>query len=227
MTYNFLTVLENLLEANQKIDVFRFNLFPTNRILQEKKCFSEIEQVQIHKALELRKDHGFSFWESIMATFFDNPEPNFGLLSDALYHNEQNKYFEFSTKDMTAIENFIEKNSENNLAFLSKVSVQGVSAHFPLIDFHIPPSEINQKVVEAVLSNLSLAHGFIINSGKSYHFISTELVSQEKMDILLAKMIFFSPIIDRNWVVHQLIDKACALRVTKGSKCDLRILKRL
>ena len=94
-----------------------------------------------------------------------------------------------------------------------------------MIDFHINPSEDNLKTVDKVLSKLELKNGFLINSGKSYHFISKNLVTQDQLNTLLAKMIFFTPIIDRNWVAHQIIEKMCALRVTKGSKTDLKIVK--
>ena len=56
--------------------------------------------------------------------------------------------------------------------------------------FHIKPSKINQKTVEVVLDKLELNSGYLINSGKSYHFISKKLVYQNELEILLAKMIF-------------------------------------
>ena len=175
--------------------------------------------------MSIRKDVGFSFWESLMSTFTNNHKPNFGLLEDALFHNTNTNIVSFSSNDVSKIEQFIIDNQSNNLAFLSITSTDGLYNQLPLIDFHITPSKANQVIVEFMLEKLELNSGFLVNSGESYHFLSKKLVSQEHFEQLLAKMIFFTPIVDRNWVVHQLIEKKSALRITKGKKKELELVK--
>ena len=225
MKYNIITFLKKIKELNPEIQNYYFNVFPTNNMLQKEQDFDENEKKQIKTALDIREKLGFSFWESLMSTFLNNEHSNYNLLKYALHHNKNLNISEISANDFNKLEFFIKANKTNNLAFISKVNMSDGYKHLPLIDFHITPSEINQKIVEVVLNKLALNSGYLINSGKSYHFISKKLVSQNELEILLAKMIFFSPIIDRNWIAHQLIEKKCALRVTKGEKTELKLTK--
>jgi hypothetical protein len=224
--YNFVSILKEILEYNPEIKRFSFNLFPSNRLLQKQRSFNDSEKKQLEKALTIRNEFGFSFWESLMSTFQNNSKPNFELIENALFHNENTNVISFDSNDIGKIEEYIKKNYLNNLAFLSIVSSDNIKNQLPLIDFHIKPTKINQDVVEHILNKLQLNSGFLVNSGESYHFISKELVSQEQLELLLAKLIFYTPIVDRNWVAHQLIEKKCALRITKGNKQELELVKK-
>ena len=225
MNYNIISFLKKIKELNPDIQGYYFNVFPTNNMLQKEQNFDESEKKQIKTALNIREKLGFSFWESLMSTFLDNEDSNFNLLKNSLHHNKNLNISEISANDINKLELFIKKNKSNNLAFISQVHLSNGYKHLPLIDFHIKPSVVNQKTVEVVLNKLELNAGYLINSGKSYHFISKKLVNQNELEVLLAKMIFFSPIIDRNWIAHQLIEKKCALRVTKGEKTELKLVK--
>lgn len=228
MKYKFIDILKEILEINSVVDSVKFIKFDSNNIIQNNRALNDSEKTQFNKALEIRAEYGFSFWESLMATYSDNKDANFEFLKDALKHNSNNTFIEFSSKELDAVDNFIDLNYSNNIAFVSEVETKkGKKKHIPLFDFHIYPSDLNLIVVEKVLECLNLESGFIINSGKSYHFISTELVDEDELIELLNKMILYSPIIDRNWIIHQLLEKKCAIRITKGEKIDPVIVKRI
>lgn len=227
MKYEFEEIIKKISLKNKNIDAYNFVVYPSNEMIQKRRENNEEEKNQIGRALDFRNKSGFSFWESLMSTFIDNPTASFELLSEALYHNENKSHIEFLSTEFSEIEKYLQSNSYLNIAFLSKVKIGSSTMHLPLIDFHIPPSNTNQETVENVLMQLGLNNGFLINSGKSYHFISTDLVFQQQFELLLAQMIFFTPIIDRNWIAHQLIEKCSAVRICKGTKTNLSIIKEI
>ena len=65
------------------------------------------------------------------------------------------------------------------------------------------------------MSELDVGHGFLLNSGKSYHFIGTSMVAESALYGLMGRLIMFNPIVDKSWVAHQLVEGYCALRVTE------------
>lgn len=86
---------------------------------------------------------------------------------------------------------------------------------YPMLDFHIPISDINLNIVENICNLLELKSGYILNSGESYHFISSTIVTWEDLYLTLSKALRFCPILDRTWISHQLEEKSCSLRVDR------------
>ena len=84
-----------------------------------------------------------------------------------------------------------------------------------MLDFHIPISDINLNIVENICNLLELKSGYILNSGESYHFISSTIVTWEDLYLTLSKALRFCPILDRTWISHQLEEKSCSLRVDR------------
>jgi hypothetical protein len=74
---------------------------------------------------------------------------------------------------------------------------------------------MNDQRVKAVARSLGL-HGYIAHSGKSYHFYGSDLMEGDHLMRMLAKALLFAPIVDRAWVAHQLVEKACGLRISPG-----------
>ncbi|MCB2215111.1 MAG: hypothetical protein KQH59_03535 [Desulfobulbaceae bacterium] len=225
MKYDTNHILDLILETNPGIEQINFLIYPANIPLQERRKNSAQEIKQIERAIAIRNEFGFSFWESLMSTFINYDGSNYGLLSEALFHNKNKQFTSFSPCDKDLIQKFLCENGKSNVALSSTVQLHGKTMHLPLIDFHIPPSIQNQKTVETVIERLGLSDGILVNSGKSYHFISLNLINQDRLLDILIKMIFFAPIIDRNWIAHQLLEKHCALRVTRGNKESPVIVK--
>src|SRR5262249_21914021 len=112
----------------------------------------------------------------------------------------------------------------------SRVEVKtGELRHIPMIDFHCPATGDNNELVLAAIDTLEVGPGFLIESGKSYHFLGLELLSENALPQFLGKLLLLSPTIDRAWVAHQLIESACALRVSPRMDGGLgpRVLKRI
>ena len=55
----------------------------------------------------------------------------------------------------------------------------------------------------------------VLDSGESYHAVSTINMDEGELMNFLQRTLFFSPIIDRLWVAHQMLNKSCSLRIGK------------
>ena len=86
-------------------------------------------------------------------------------------------------------------------------------AHIILIDFSISVSLEHTKVVKDSLSHLGITHGYILDSGSSYHYIGSDIVSDSDYKRILCYAYLLSPITDGRWIAHQLIERSCNLRV--------------
>lgn len=89
----------------------------------------------------------------------------------------------------------------------------GAEAHIILLDFSIPVSVEHAAVVKESLLRLGITHGYILDSGSSYHYIGSDIVSYSDYKRLLCYAYLLSPITDGRWIAHQLIEGSCNLRV--------------
>jgi hypothetical protein len=85
-----------------------------------------------------------------------------------------------------------------------------------MLDFRIRPSDENEELAIKVLARLGTP-GTLVNSGNSYHFYGDRLLrGGAALSRFLGGASLFSPFVDQRWVAHQLIEGACALRVSPG-----------
>jgi hypothetical protein len=94
----------------------------------------------------------------------------------------------------------------------------GATEHIPLLDFHCPISSSNRNLVAEVAKRLLPGGAIILESGDSYHVYGRKTVSSAALTCLLAKSLLFSPIVDRAYIAHQLIEGRCALRISAGGQ---------
>lgn len=74
-------------------------------------------------------------------------------------------------------------------------------------------SNEHTEVVNDALAHLGLEHGYILDSGSSYHFIGIDIISYYDYMRLLYNAYLLSPITDGRWIAHQLIEESCNLRI--------------
>jgi hypothetical protein len=86
--------------------------------------------------------------------------------------------------------------------------------HIPMLDFDLTSAPKNLGIIENILRVLK-QRGMILNSGKSYHFIGYNLISENELLDLLAKFILVHPISDKAWTAHQIIERSASLRISK------------
>ena len=104
----------------------------------------------------------------------------------------------------------------NMLVLNSRVALEGgESKHIPMLDFHFPVSRANEEVALFIIRNLDVMGGYLLDSGKSYHFYGKSLLTDDELPVFLGRALQFCPIIDRAWVAHQLIERSCGLRISQ------------
>lgn len=215
-----LDILERLIVDNQEIETLTFCSYPKQVLIQDELMLTDAEKMFVNKALKFRMDTSLPFWDSLMLSFFNNEHVPDALLYRALKHNKnvsKNK-----TNNIKMIRECLSRNPEANLSLNSEVTLKnGETKHFFLLDFHVRRSDNNLVTISKILKILKLK-GYIFDSGESYHFISKTLYDLEKIIDLLAKSLFFSPLIDRAWIAHQILERSCSLRV--GAKHQKRPL---
>jgi hypothetical protein len=95
------------------------------------------------------------------------------------------------------------------------MGVNVTEVHLPMLDFHCAESPESDPLVRAVLRELRL-NGYIAKSGRSYHFYAADLVDEPTLINILGRSLLFSPIVDRAWIAHQELERACGLRISPG-----------
>lgn len=208
---NTLSLLKNMLSKSTELQEFTFHKYPSQVLVQRDLPNSGVAFEQIEEALSIRKRTGLPFWDSVMLTFFNREEFSQEILTRSTYHNAVCEVIR--TGDVGVIENIVKTERGVNVALNSQVFLtKKRKAHIFLLDFHIPPGERHLDVVACVLAELGVK-GFVLESGESYHFVGDEYYSQQEIVQLLGRALLFSPIVDRAWIGHQLIEGNCSVRV--------------
>ena len=146
-------------------------------------------------------------------------------LSEIAYANHHNQLKDAGK--LTSLDEPLDSISKLELKFKNRMigvkslikTKGGLNAHLPMIDFHCPVTSSNTQNVREIIKQLNLA-GYLINSGKSYHFIGRHHIDLCEMGKFLGRALLFTPFVDRAWVAHQLIQSYCVLRVSAQPKYD-------
>lgn len=209
-TMSTLDILEVIVNSDPTISNLTFYKYPKQVLLQNALCFGSVEDEQLKDALLHRSKTKMPFWDSVMLTFFNRNPFSRKILEAATKHNKN--WETIKTRNIRRIRDMIANDKDINLSINSTISFQDNQKHIFLLDFHIPPADSNLMVVKNILQILNLT-GYILNSGKSYHFIGKDYLTEDELITLLAKALFFAPIVDRAWIGHQLIERSCSIRV--------------
>lgn len=220
-----LDILEKFLDDHHNVQSLTFCSYPKQVLIQDEFVLTDSANNFVNSALKVREKYFLPFWDSLMLSFFDKENIPEELLKRALLHNKNvNKH---KTIDINYIRGILDNNQENNLSINSEVLLKnGDIKHFFLIDFHVRQSEINLDTISKILKLLQLS-GYILDSGQSYHFISDCLYDFDNVLDLLAKSLLYSPLIDRAWVAHQILERSCSLRVGSKHKKRPYLIKKI
>jgi len=212
--------IEALVAARPEIKwlkLFRPGHFPP---LQDVAGLSPSEHDIIESGLRLRAETGLSFWDSTLLYLSTNVVHSQNVLKHATRHNPQNSNHSIINRAECTDDTF-----RRLIAGLGKGQILAISSavgtdngnqkHIPMLDFHCKETSTNLAVVRTVIRELGL-NGFIAASGGSYHFYGLNLVDTDELISILGKSLLFSPIVDHRWVAHQLIERACGLRISPG-----------
>lgn len=203
----------DIINRNPSVDIFRvFEFSSNNKVQDREKNASFKNDIVINKALKEKSRTGASFWESLFSLAEEGECLDKDFMKNALFHNKNEKYKHY-TKD--SFLKFISSDIHGDVAINSKVILNdGSERHIPMLDFKIKSNKRNLKIVKDVLSILELK-GYILDSGKSYHFIGYNLITESELLDLLAYFILLQPISDKAWATHQILERSASLRLSR------------
>jgi hypothetical protein len=221
-------IIKEIVRNDNNITGIYVHTFPCAPGLEDRIHFTKLERTHYNVALKLREKHHVPFWDALMLSFYNKKKYSERIFENILNSHAKRIKRYISREELlnTSIINDL-KNSNENYALNSKVeTISGKkNTHLLLLDFHIPENVNNQLIVENICKLLKLKTGYLLKSGKSYHFIGNNIISTYKLISFISKCLFFTPIIDKSWIAHQLIDKSCSLRFTKKHEIFPTLIK--
>lgn len=210
---NTLEVISKILNLNLDIEELKFVELKSSEIVQDNKTINDSAQNQINSALEIRKKHNFPFWDCICSTFINNKSYSKNLLRQVLHHNYNKDVISIHRSLFSEVDQHL--SSHKNYAILSRVICKNKKIyHIPFIDFHCMSNSNNISLAEDIVNILRIGSGYLLDSGESFHFIGSRLIEKNEFEPYLGKLLMYTPIIDKSWIAHQLIEKSCALRIS-------------
>lgn len=203
-------IIKELVGAMPAIKELCFIKFPSSVLLQDRIDEDE-HQAAINEALENREKYGLPFWDSLLLTQFKPEYFSPVIIKEASFHNPITDKTFVGARDLHAIETMIA--GGGNIGLNSLVKTADGVRHLPLLDFHIPAKEKNMTCVQEVLALLGY-DGYLLQTNRSYHFYGKALLTEQELISFLSKALLFSPVIDKNWIAHQLIERSATLRIS-------------
>ena len=174
----------------------------------------------IDSGLETRQRCGLPFWDAVLLSTFGQGRVGFPIIEKALFHNPPTgdmltvRSSDWSEAYLNSIMRNVTPGRSLVLSSLAKLNT-GESRHIPFVDFHCPSSALNEDLCSHASSLLDPGGGYLLESGRSYHFYGKSLLTASELPSFLGRALLLSPVVDRAWVAHQLIEGACGLRISE------------
>lgn len=115
---------------------------------------------------------------------------------------------------------------EEVFVIASKVSLlSNQMMHFPMMDLRCEVGSIPLCSVEK-LANWLLPRGYsLFASGRSYHLVGSELMSESALSNFLIRSLYAGDLVDRKYISHHLERGFCTLRIFSSGPggCPVRI----
>ncbi|WP_130491400.1 primase 1D-like protein [Motilibacter rhizosphaerae] len=168
------------------------------------------------------------FWDALFSRLSGQPpEVRVDVLTQARYHHamaEVSSSRPIPLKNPAQVEALLAEEvghlTPGQILTLSSrlVGYDAREWHIPMLDYRVKVSPENEELVLDHLTVLK-QRGWLLNSGRSYHFIGHDLLSgPEGLMSFLGSALLFAPIVDGRWAAHQLIEGACSLRISSGDE---------
>ena len=210
-------VIVSLVSAYSQIKGIRLAEYDAPPTLERRVVLDEQDKDRVGDALKLRSAvPGLAFWDAIMLSMV-RYGPRHRLLEAALFHTVPIRYIELSREEVAdgAITTALKALPEGRgLGMNSTIRlIDGVLASIPMLDIHCKVSEIADGLVAAVCKRLLNCRWLMFDSGDSYHCYGLALLTQAQTSELQTRALFFTPIVDKNWLAHQALAGSSSLRL--------------
>lgn len=214
-------ILKLLVSENQAISAIFAFAYQHPRLLQQRLAFTNDENAILAKATWLRGSSQLPFWEALMLSCFGEQRDFTRLLKEASFHQSHaDSLLRISRDEVLAgrlEELMAAQPTGSNLSFSSKIELSGAKTkQLPLLDFHCPESSENDRLVSEVCKQVYHDTTLLFSSGESYHAFGLNALDEHGFRDFLSRSLLFAPIVDARYVAHQLLEGACALRLSSS-----------
>ena len=214
-------ILALLVSENQSISaIFSFS-YRHPALLQERVVLTSEENAILSKASILRKNLRLPFWDALMLSCFGEQSDCTRLLHEATFHQSNKESIVRVSREEILAGHLVELiNAQprgHHLSFSSQIELEGeVMRQLPLLDFHCPETVENDRLVFSVCKQLYRHTTLVFSSGESYHALGLDPLEEQGFRKFLTRSLLFAPIVDARYVAHQLLEEACALRLSSS-----------
>lgn len=212
-------ILTLLVSENQTISAIFAFAYRHPTLLQQRLALTSDENAIIAKATALRNSSRLPFWEALMLSCFGESRDFKRLLQEATFHQSHAHSLLRISRDEVLAGRLVElmdgQPAGRHLSFSSKIELSGEETkQLPLLDFHCPESVENDRLVSEVCKQLYRDTTLVFSSGESYHALGLDPLDENGFRDFLTRSLLFAPIVDARYVAHQLLEGACALRLS-------------
>lgn len=193
--------------------------YPPPPRLQERVPITEVVRQVLNEAVRLRSSLSLPFWDCVMLSCEQQEIASEPLLDAALFHRRLRGKEAWLTRE-AVLAGEVQRQCARlpagpQLAATSEVrDGHGSEFHIPLLDMHCSQSAANLELVERIARRLMPEGSLVLESDKSYHLYGRSLLTPAQLIDFLAQALLFSPIVDRTFIAHQLLERRCILRLT-------------
>jgi hypothetical protein len=192
--------------------------------LQRRSTSSQLDAL-VEQARVAYKDSRVPFWDELMRLAESAPSPvRREIFAQALYHRDET---EGQVDTWRAVEDFLSDLERGKyellpgrliVALTSRVRVRegSLELHIPMVDFRLDSSPANDELAMELLQALG-APGYLVDSGRSYHFYGQAPVYRDDFWHFLGRAQLMSHYADQRWIGHQLMSGKAALRISSSS----------
>ena len=212
-------IIEHL--ARQHRDAIELRLFQPRfpGLVQDRVPLTNRELTLVQNAVDWRAATHTPFWDSLLLQAETEPVPPVNLLDAVRFHNPQSQTaFSIPIDEHLAVRlrGACGPLPEDEAVVVSSAMRfrGGSTYHIPMLDFHCVASESTERLVRQVAIRIWPQGGYLVASGKSYHFYGNGLLTDCELVTFLATSLLYGPVVDRAWVAHQLLERACGLRIS-------------
>lgn len=207
---NTIDFLESLAEI-KGIEKYRLIKFGSWKLLQDYLSSSKQNCETLKKVSDLTERTSLPFWDAaFIEGLINNDVINHEIIEFADHHNAIKEELWIPSKSILSYNGVNSDKMGINSLVMDR---NGQLWHLPMMDFHIPLSSRGDEIVVTVCHRLGFNKGCVINSGKSYHFIGSEMMEEEQLMESLSRGLLYGPITDIRWIAHQLLEHSCTLRI--------------
>jgi hypothetical protein len=176
----------------------------------------------VRRATQLSKSVGIPFWDAVSISCLGVGNRAAALLSAALFHHaEAARVWEMkveclSPATLSEVEAELSQGSSISLSSLVTHD-RNPPQHIPMLDFACSVGDENRALVVSAIELLNVGGGYLLVSGRSYHFYGAKLLSSSAVSQFLGRALLLAHIVDHRWIAHQLIRGYCSLRISPGN----------